>query len=94
MIGFPNVNKDFFGVDKVIDCDGIETRFEFFKKEKFDKKKKDLDETENESRAQEDDPMPAGGKSVIRNDEKPGEEWKSLDDGDEKVTMEAAQKSA
>jgi len=92
VIGFPDIDEDFFWVNEVIDGHGIETGFEFIKEEEFNEKEKDLDKTENESGCKEKDAMPARGKSVIGNDEKPGKQRQCLHNGHEKVAMKTTQK--
>ena len=94
MIGFPDIHEDLMRVNEVIDRDGVESGFEFVEEVEFDEKEEDLDEAENESGTQEKNAMPAGRKSVVGNNEEPGQQWKGLDNGDEKVAMKAAQKGA
>lgn len=93
MIGFPDINEDLFRVEEIINRDRVEARLEFLEEKEFNKQQKNLDEAENETRAHEQDAMPAGRKSVARDDQKPREQRNRFDDPNKKVAMKAAQKS-
>ncbi len=94
VVGLPYIDKNFLRINQVINCDRVETRFEFFEEKVLHEQYKNLSEQKPEASAQQQNAMPAGWKPTLRHNQQPEEQGNRFHQRGKKIPMEAAQKSA
>jgi hypothetical protein len=74
VVGLPDVNKYFAGIEQVIHGDRVEAGLEFIEEESLDEQQKDLDEPEDEAAAQKPRPMPSAAEAPVRHNQHPAQQ--------------------